>query len=187
MRWDLYTKDLILIITIAIISACSPKSNYKVLSVFFDGVPNPSTADSIARIDSINQTIELSLQSIEKAKSQFVFHPPYLEKYCASCHDQSYMGQFLETMPGLCYQCHENFGDLYKVMHGPVDAGFCSECHNPHMSKNESLLLRTGQELCLYCHSHADVFKNEVHADIENTDCTECHNPHGGDDRFIFN
>ncbi|MCD4736066.1 MAG: hypothetical protein K8R53_08490 [Bacteroidales bacterium] len=186
MRWNLFIKGFILITAVAVIIACSPKSNYKVLSVIFDGVPNPYIADSIAKDDSIQKAKEVSIQTLKPAKPQFVFHLPYLEKDCSSCHDQSVMGRLLFPMPGLCYQCHENFGDQYNVLHGPVDAGFCTECHNPHLNKNENLLIREGQELCLHCHSAADVFKNEVHADIEETNCTDCHNPHGGDDKFIF-
>ncbi|NOX85830.1 MAG: hypothetical protein GXO86_07695 [Chlorobi bacterium] len=120
-------------------------------------------------------------------KSEYIFHPPYQEKECANCHNQGQMGKLLEPLPGLCYQCHESFGDQYQVLHGPVDAGFCTQCHNPHMSKNKFLLIRTGQNLCLNCHLSKDVFKNEAHSDIEDADCTECHNPHGGEDRFILN
>ena len=187
MRWDFYLKGLILIAAIAFIIACSPKSNYKTLSVFFDGVPDPDAIDSTAIADSIKQGEASNTPIIVPVTPQFVFHPPYVEKECANCHDQSQMGKLLEPMPGLCYQCHEDFADQYEVLHGPVGAGFCTECHNPHMNKNEYLLLRTGQQLCLGCHNTEDVLKNEVHSDIEDANCTECHNPHGGDDRFIFN
>ena len=187
MYRNLYTKGLILIAAVTLIIACSPKTSYKTLSVFFDGVPNPEAIDSIALADSTKQAERSAIQNIGPAKPQIVFHPPYLEKDCAMCHDQNSIGHLTEPMPGLCYQCHEDFADQYKVLHGPVGGGFCTQCHSPHMSKNKHLLIRTGQQLCLYCHNPEDVFKNEAHSDIEETNCTECHNPHGGDDRFIFN
>lgn len=187
MRWDIRIRAFILITTVAFIIACSPKSNYDVLSVFFDGVPNPYVADSIAKADSVKQAEEVFNLASKPAKPEFIFHLPYLEKDCASCHDQNVMGRLISPMPGLCYQCHENFLDQYKILHGPVEAGYCTECHNPHMQKNENLLIRKGQELCLHCHTAADIFRSETHIDIEDTNCTDCHNPHGGDDKFIFN
>lgn len=186
MRWDLYIKVFILLTAVIVIS-CSPKSNYKVLSVIFDGVPDPYLADSIAKNDSLQKVEDILFRTLEPEKPQFVFHPPYLEKDCAICHDQNVMGRLLFPMPGLCYQCHENFNDQYVALHGPVDAGFCTECHNPHMNKNENLLIREGQELCFQCHTAEDIFRNETHTDIEDVNCTECHNPHGGEDRFILN
>ncbi len=187
MRKDLHIKVILLFLAVAFIFSCSPKSDYKTLSFFFDGVPDPDKQDSIAQADSIRLAERQELTFTKVVKTEFVLHPPYQEKECENCHDKGQMGKLLEPLPGLCYQCHESFGDQYKVVHGPVDAGFCIKCHSPHMSKNDFMLLRTGQDLCLDCHMAKDVFKNEVHADIEDANCTECHNPHGGDDRFMFN
>ncbi|MCF6342569.1 MAG: hypothetical protein L3J31_07180 [Bacteroidales bacterium] len=179
---------MILFAVVVFIIACTPRSSYKSLSVFFDGVPNPDVIDSIARADSLSKiAMTKDAPARDRVRTEYVFHPPYVDKECASCHDQGQMGKLLEPMPGLCYQCHEDFADQFEVLHGPVGGGFCTECHNPHLTKDKHLLVRTGQDLCLGCHNTNDVFSNEVHEDIEDADCTECHNPHGGDDRFIFN
>ncbi len=158
------------------------------LSIFFDGVPNRYIIDSIAGADSL-RLVAIANNRIPdvQQKIDIVFHPPYLDKECENCHDKNVMGKLIEPMPAVCYQCHEDFKDLYPVLHGPVDGGFCTECHDPHKSKNDHLLKRTGQELCYYCHNSKDVLKNDVHEDIEDADCIECHNPHGGDDRYILN
>lgn len=187
MRFEYYIKGLFFVVVVAFIYSCSPQSNYKVLSVLFDGVPNPYIADSIQKEKLKNRTDSVIAQTLRPSKPEFVIHPPYQEKDCAFCHDQKVMGRLLFPMPGLCYQCHENFNDQYSVLHGPVEAGFCTECHNPHLTKNEKLLILIGQELCLKCHDAGDVLKNEAHIDMGDTNCTECHNPHGGDDRFILN
>ncbi len=187
MRWGLIIKGLFFLMLTAFIISCSVRSNYKTLNFFFDGVADPRIADSIALADSLKNSEAKSSNSFEVVKSEFVFHPPYKEKECGICHNRNSMGKLTEPMPGLCYQCHDNFSELYIVLHGPVDAGFCTECHNPHMNKNENLLIRHGQELCLYCHNSEDIVNSEAHSDIEDTFCTECHNPHGGEDRYIFN
>ena len=172
-----------IIIGIAVYS-CSPKSNYKVLSVFFDGVPNPYMIDSIQQAQNTPDTVVL--QSKRASKSEYTYHPPYREKDCNLCHDEKLMGRLILSMPGLCYQCHENFKDRYRILHGPVEAGYCNECHNPHLSKDKNLLIRTGRSLCLNCHDEKDVLANDIHDDTEDMDCTDCHNPHGGDDRTLI-
>lgn len=189
MDKKLFFKCMILFGIISFLIACSPKSNYKVLSAIFDGVSDPFLIDSLRIADSISKIDSASFQqnSETNLKPQFVFHPPYKEKECATCHDQNVMGKLLQPEPGLCYQCHDNFAQKYKFIHGPVSGGFCTECHSPHMAENEKLLLRTGQELCLHCHQSEQVLKNEAHSGIEDTNCTDCHNPHGGYDKYFLN
>lgn len=180
---------IIVIGFITLIISFSPKANYKVLSTIFDGVPNPYALDSIRIADSISKSDSTYLQQILEAavKNLYVYHPPYQEKECATCHDQNVMGKLLQPEPGLCYQCHDDFAQIYMFIHGPVSSGFCTECHSPHMAENEKLLLRTGQGLCLYCHQSEQVFKNESHSGIEDTNCTDCHNPHAGYDNYFLN
>ena len=189
MNRKLYFNYIIVLGFISLIISCSPKANYKVLSAIFDGVPNPYAIDSIRIADSISRFDSAYLQQIIEtaAKNLYVYHPPYKEKDCAACHDQNVMGKLLQPEPGLCYQCHDDFTEKYTIIHGPVSGGFCTECHNPHMTQNEKLLSRTGQQLCLFCHQSEQVFKNEAHLDIEETSCTDCHNPHGGFDKYLLN
>lgn len=188
MRRKNFIHSIALMALAGVILSCSTsRSNYKVLSAFFDGVPNPDVVDSIRRADSIRQAqVEDRMAPTVKTIDAF-FHPPYREKECGVCHDEGQMGKLNEQLPALCYNCHEDFNDRYAFVHGPVSAGYCTQCHSPHMSKNEHLVIRKGQELCLHCHNERDVFKNEAHFDLEGANCTDCHNPHGGDDRYIFN
>lgn len=169
-------------------SGCSSAKHYKVLSFFFDGVPNPAEVAAIHKLDSISRKDSASLANALKVENlpKGSIHPPYQEKDCASCHDQSSMGKFTEMQPMLCYQCHEDFSTKYKALHGPVGGGQCTACHSPHLSENVSLLKRTNQSLCLYCHDQKQVLAFEPHQDIGDTSCTECHNPHGGDDKYIL-
>jgi predicted CXXCH cytochrome family protein len=182
-----YRKTIAAIIIMAVLCSCSPGINYKLLTVFFDGVPPPETesimniADSTAMAEEQEQTV---FESTEKA---FVVHPPYQERDCSGCHDRNQMGRLASEMPELCYICHEDFSSRFKTLHGPVEGGYCTECHNPHMNQNASLLIRTGQELCLYCHEKGNIERNEIHEGLGEINCLECHNPHGGEDRYILN
>jgi predicted CXXCH cytochrome family protein len=179
---------MIMGILFILLSGCSSSHSYKTLSFFFDGVPKPDIEltsqklDSLARVDSTNLA-----QNVVTIKEPIInFHSPYQEKDCASCHDQSTMGRFVSTQPELCYQCHDDFKNTYKVLHGPVAGGQCTICHSPHQSENENLLIRTGQSLCLYCHDIEQVMVTEEHKDIQGANCTDCHNPHGGEDKLIL-
>lgn len=172
---------------ILILSGCSTQSGYKLLSVFFDGVPNPSekpvqTKDTGVKNDSINKVAVAQ----NEINSTDTYHPPYRDRQCESCHDKNVMGKLLKPQPALCYDCHEDFSTKYNTLHGPVASGYCSLCHNPHMSSAKKLLLREKQSLCIYCHDKKQVLKNKVHKEIKETACTECHNPHGGSNRTLL-
>jgi predicted CXXCH cytochrome family protein len=167
---------------------CSPVPRHKTLSFFFDGVPEPGANGAIAGNDSSVRKDSSGTNTLlaRAAKTEVYYHSPYREKQCSSCHDQGTMGKFVQPQPMLCYQCHEDFGTKYKVLHGPVGGGYCSGCHEPHTAKNSKLLKREGQQLCLFCHNADQVLGNEVHKDIADAACTECHDPHGGPDRTFL-
>jgi predicted CXXCH cytochrome family protein len=177
---------LIMGILLILLSGCSSTQNYKTLSFFFDGVPKTDIEltdqklDSLARADST--ALVQNMVSVQKPLMNY--HSPYQEKDCASCHDQSTMGKFVSPQPELCYQCHDDFKNTYKVLHGPVAGGQCTACHNPHQSENENLLTRTGRSLCLYCHELNLIMSLEEHKEIQDANCTDCHNPHGGENKY---
>jgi predicted CXXCH cytochrome family protein len=179
-------------LTVAVIliylSGCSTTNNYKVLSFFFDGVPDPAKDTTSLSNDSLRSldTAVFAQNSISKQTPQMVVHSPYQDRQCNSCHDQSRMGKLLKSPPGLCYQCHEDFSSKYQVLHGPVGGGQCTQCHSPHSSTNADLLIRTGQSLCFYCHDSNQVMESTAHLEINDANCTECHNPHGGKDRTFL-
>ncbi|WP_289053996.1 cytochrome c3 family protein [Carboxylicivirga marina] len=166
---------------------CSPENKYKVLSTFFDGVPVPTTG-VIKRVDTVHGPSynELFLNQKRLENMELKRHAPYDAKECNMCHIPNSMGKLIMEQPNLCYQCHENYNDRYKYIHGPVAAGYCNSCHDPHQSRLNNLNTRDGQDLCMYCHIEKDVFGNENHSDIVDFHCTECHNPHGGEERFMF-
>lgn len=170
------------------LSGCSIKQKHDVLSIFFDGVPDPNEIEFVTPDDTKKQIDSVAVQETteEIAKPQLFIHKPYLERTCNDCHDQNNIGSLQYNMPGLCYYCHEDFKNKHKVIHGPVEAGYCNACHNAHNSKYEKLLIKPRQELCFECHDKEDVFNNNIHDGFIDHDCMDCHNPHGGDNRFVL-
>lgn len=185
-KFKIIKYNILLISILLFVFACTP--NKKILSFFFDGVPDSTKVEnkSSLLVNNIDSN-DLKNNLMARTKEQVFAHSPYKEKECENCHDKSTMGKYVEEQPTLCYQCHEDFSTKFAHLHGPVSGGFCTACHSPHVAKFEKMLLRTGQDLCTKCHSLEMVLKNENHADIGDMNCTECHNPHGGSDRFIFN
>jgi len=167
---------------------CSPRAGKRVLTFLFDGVPAADSSAAHVRdpgvipVDSAGQQ---AVEIIPVQPEQFV-HYPYQEKECAACHQAQSPGMLVEPQPGLCYTCHEDLGDRYHTLHGPVAGGYCTSCHDPHRSDGEKLLRFSGDQLCFYCHRSEDVYRNEMHMDLDGMACTDCHNPHGGEDRFLF-
>lgn len=163
--------------------SCSPEKNYKTLTFFFDGVPDPNAKPTLT--DSSNGTKEQNLKQYVKTEEIFT-HPPYQEKACGNCHNTSGSNRLNESEPDLCYQCHDDFGKKYKFMHGPVASGYCTKCHDPHQTKYKKLLIRNDQKLCYFCHEKTDVMKNEIHSGIEDTKCWDCHDPHGTNEKYLL-
>lgn len=182
-----------LLLFLVFVVACTPRARYKILGIFFDGVPDPDREQAVLSDSTASDSLSIAQRKqlrerLANREPDYVFHPPYRQRKCTECHDRSRStNRLIERMPQLCFKCHSDFSDQYQVMHGPVASGNCTGCHNPHMSKKEKLLTRSGQDICLYCHESKLVFKNEEHQDLEPSDnCTDCHDPHGGDDRFLL-
>jgi predicted CXXCH cytochrome family protein len=187
-------RNKIVIITIIItalsMTSCSIEKSYRVLSFFFDGVPNP-VSDTVTASEDVLLSAEVNNQLISDTLSTdlipvFTYHYPYEEKECSSCHDELSPGNMTLPEPDLCYMCHEDFSGKYTFIHGPVAGGYCTSCHNAHQSKNSYLLLRTGGNLCTWCHDTTEAPSNEMHDGMEDYDCTMCHNPHGGEDKMLI-
>lgn len=111
-------------------------------------------------------------------------HLPVEEGECLVCHDPHQSNnKFLlmeDSLPVLCFYCHEDNMTKQKFVHGPVAAGDCVVCHNPHASKNEFLLESNRVTLCFNCHEDkkAGFEKKFVHQPVKES-CENCHNPHG--------
>jgi len=69
-----------------------------------------------------------------------------------------------------------------------VVAGQCTECHNPHKSTLETLLLAPSPELCLACHQDIKekMDSERIHPPA-GRDCLRCHQPHFSEEAMLMN
>jgi predicted CXXCH cytochrome family protein len=154
---------------------CSVRKNYKTLSFFFDGVPDPnvpvraSTGSPSAAAGSNNQVAAVKMYR----------HKPYAEGKCDECHlaDKK---QLVTVKAELCIKCHAPAVNQYPVMHAPVAIGQCLWCHEPHESDSPRLLKTTAPQLCLQCHD-LELLPSDIKPhQSDQANCLACHTGHGG-------
>ncbi|MCL7489603.1 MAG: cytochrome c3 family protein [Desulfobulbaceae bacterium] len=82
-------------------------------------------------------------------------------------------------------KCHGNKMATQEYVHGPVGAGVCISCHNPHGSFRDNQLARDDRGMCMICHEakEEEFNKKVVHAPVEDG-CSSCHDPHQSPLRF---
>ncbi|NOZ13645.1 MAG: hypothetical protein GXO69_08385 [Acidobacteria bacterium] len=189
------SKVIIALTGLLLLSACTPEKKYRVLSFFFDGVPNPSLSgkESNSKAGPEKSQIIAAQKAIRKARNKrrekkpetYVSqHPPYVNRQCERCHNQTSRNMLVSSKAELCFNCHEKSKFTGPYVHGPVAVGACLMCHLPHRSVNPSLLVKKTPGLCLQCHNKTDIFANENHEGV--TDCLECHQPHvSGNPMFL--
>lgn len=113
-------------------------------------------------------------------------------KSCAPCHggesDQATSDNphLIAPVPELCGLCHKEYVAMTGWVHGPVATGNCMLCHEPHKSKNQSLLNGPMPELCYRCHE-PDVLKLVAgHSGESYTSCNNCHEGHTSPGRMLL-
>jgi predicted CXXCH cytochrome family protein len=166
-----------LLVAVLGIYGCAPKTRYKVLGFFFDGVPNPEMAVK-------KKTGEQEDKTASMRAVTYRMHGPYASRQCNGCHTP---GSNVLILPPekLCFRCHVL--DLSKkYVHGPVAAGGCLMCHDPHGSAYPYFLNSDPATFCLRCHNKKDIFKNKAHKAIDGEQCTSCHDAHSSNKEFLL-
>jgi predicted CXXCH cytochrome family protein len=188
--------------------ACSSTTRHKVLTIFFTGVPEPGAEAVEAQLDPFAEAARKAEENRRALMrvSEFWAHGPFAANECESCHlsdptvasDEPGSGTArrggpppvgLEmTMPEdeLCVSCHANQGpelvtERQLLIHMPVEAGLCLECHDPHLSRRRYMLRGPDTlTLCANCHDMEDLQPGTVHGQPDSVECMGCHNPHLG-------
>jgi predicted CXXCH cytochrome family protein len=136
-------------------------------------------------------------------------HGPAGTFSCAYCHGAQGVAKHAPPKrdAALCFDCHTDMADKLKkrkYQHGPILAGMCEICHDPHGSPYPALLRAPINDLCESCHEQirkgphiVRTTTGEGHPLEGKTDpskqgsgrqmsCISCHNPHAGDVRYFF-
>lgn len=179
---------LLLLIAAASVSCTITGKRYKVLKVFFDGVPDPD-----ARVEAPSPQEEQSPDQQEKRPARKLIkieskHPDFYDRNCDKCHNKSATNFLKAPKEKFCFICHDKDDFTGEFLHGPVAVSDCLACHLPHQSQHKYLLKETDARMCLECHMKEDVALNPVHKDVdfEQVNCTQCHNPHSAPKRFFL-
>ena len=109
----------------------------------------------------------------------------FADNSCVSCHKIHSLQdpvRVSETQQQVCFTCHKDIrAAVKKASHMPISQGKvdCSDCHNPHGSFGETLLVEnTVNETCYKCHGEKRGPFLWEHLPVRE-DCTNCHDPHG--------
>ena len=158
-----------------LIGCADPQKRYEVLSLFFDGVPDPNAPQKQAA----------------KASStgrRTVVHKPFADNLCNSCHQNSTDIFARAQVPqDVCLNCHGNVPTQHAVMHGPVVNNACQMCHSPHSSAVPHLLKQPAPAVCTQCHEPDAMQAMHLRMPFDpKQSCIECHSGHGGADHKLL-
>ncbi len=114
------------------------------------------------------------------ATGDYLYHQPATEGKCSECHLKGFQKVGV-SKGGACFNCHSAWRNVY--IHGPVAAGECTTCHDPHGSVDPAMLKQDERKLCILCH---DQPSSKRHIEAEKKGCRSCHDPHGSADSKLF-
>lgn len=104
---------------------------------------------------------------------------------CTSCHQVHTAHDKVRdktTQPEVCFTCHkEQRAQVKRPSRHPIVEGIvaCSDCHNPHGTAGEKLLVRDNvNDTCYGCHMEKRGPFVRTHQPVQEN-CANCHNPHG--------
>jgi DmsE family decaheme c-type cytochrome len=107
------------------------------------------------------------------------------EVACSSCHQihtDHDRARDKRTQTEVCFACHkEQRAQLNRPSRHPIREGkiVCSDCHNPHGTAGEKLLVRGNvNDTCYTCHTEKRGPFVRTHQPVQEN-CAICHNPHG--------
>jgi DmsE family decaheme c-type cytochrome len=104
---------------------------------------------------------------------------------CSSCHDvhtQHDKVRDKQAQTEVCFSCHKDIrAQIMRPSRHPIKEGkvACSDCHNPHGSAGEKMLVRDSvNDTCYTCHMEKRGPFVRSHQPVQEN-CAICHNPHG--------
>jgi DmsE family decaheme c-type cytochrome len=113
---------------------------------------------------------------------------------CVSCHDLGNNQDkfFAQGHDWRCQSCHGEKSGPFRFEHSVtqahlVNGGGCVDCHSPHGSPNDRLLIQPKNGVCLQCHAVPPLHRVQHEGIGVMLDCVECHSDiHGSADNPKF-
>jgi len=178
--------DDIIVLTVlmaaALLAGCGESAaRYRVLSFFFDGVPNP---EEVKAAEVKKEAAEGRKEAGGRTAATGYKHGPYAARLCDGCHMTGSSNRLAAPLEELCLRCHD-FGPNKKWAHSPFESRDCTVCHDPHESKYKFLLVSDPAILCFNCHDEKAVMESEAHKGND-MQCTSCHDPHMSDEKYML-
>lgn len=190
-RWAPSTLLLLVVVAVSVIilDGCTAPARYRVLSFFFDGVPPPEgwTGPTPGWYPPPEGTVQIVDEPAEQKITYY--HKPYIERQCFDCHDREGTYQAPQYTASLCRRCHESYTrvETDDWVHGPVNQGDCSLCHQAHKSDNPGLLTMAQPAMCFNCHDPGFIQSDPMHAQLPaDVKCSDCHDPHAAGNRLML-
>jgi len=104
---------------------------------------------------------------------------------CSSCHEVHTGHERVRDkveQSDVCFTCHQQQrAEIRRPSRHPILEGkvVCSDCHNPHGSAGERMLVRDSiNDTCYTCHMEKRGPFVRTHQPVQEN-CAACHNPHG--------
>jgi predicted CXXCH cytochrome family protein len=145
--------------------------------------PGPGPHALEARAGDLSARLSFTFGTGGRGASPYRYHKPVLEGRCAECHAgvrQGGAGAEGQT----CKSCHRKLAVIFPYVHGPLAAGKCVVCHEPHGSSWPALTIGEPRAMCTACH---DQLSSREHIDKARTRvCYLCHNPHASMNRRLL-
>lgn len=174
-------------------AACSVERHHRILSFFFDGVPDPNAPTSAPVPEPLGAPVVASIAP--EPEQHASLHPPVRDRLCHQCHMlpertagagwQAGLPELVAPREELCRRCHAPPEGPH--VHGPAGAQRCDLCHESHQSPFPHLLRVERQEtLCRSCHQGELFLTSAAHEAYAPRDCIECHDPHASAIPFLL-
>ena len=142
------------------------------------------TKNSTTPVDVRNQTCLTCHQGGKRIHWSMSAHSAN-DVACATCHKVHTAQDKVRdkrTQTEVCFTCHkEQRAQVSRPSRHPILEGkvACSDCHNPHGTAGEKLLVRDNvNDTCYACHMEKRGPFVRTHQPVQEN-CAICHNPHG--------
>jgi len=144
---------------------------------------------------TVNQpTVCFTCHRDVRSDANKISHHPIIEGKvkCSDCHNtHGTLAKHMiaaDSINQLCYKCHAEKRGPWVWEHPPVEEN-CANCHSPHGSRHEGLLVEKIVNLCQNCHDdrqhHASVLgENPKDHYLLKRACIECHHSIHGSASF---